>query len=45
MVGRVIMYQANMMNQLAEEHYGSRKFSSAIAQCLNKNLLYDLIRF
>ncbi len=44
-LGRAIMYQAEKKNQLAEEQYGSRKFKSAIAQCLNKNLLYDLIRF
>jgi len=30
---------------MAEEQYGSRKFKSAIHQCLNKCLLYDVICF
>jgi len=30
---------------LADKQYGSQKFKSAIHQCLNKCLLYDLIRF
>jgi len=39
------MYQAEQSQILAEEQYGSRKFKSAIHQCLNKCLLYDVIRF
>jgi len=44
-LGRAIMYQAEMAHQMADEQYGSWKFKSAIVQCLNKHLLYDLIRF
>jgi len=43
--GQVVMYQAEQHNLLAEEQYGSHKFKLAIHQCLNKCLLYDLIRF
>jgi len=39
------MYKAEHSQLLAEEQYGSRKFKSAIYQCLNKCLLYDVIRF
>jgi len=44
-IGRALMYQAEQNNLLAEEQYGSWKFKSAIHQCLNKCLLYDLIHF
>jgi len=44
-IGRAVMYQAEQNKLLAEEQYGSRKFKSAIHQCLNKCLLYDLICF
>jgi len=44
-LGRAIMYQAEMAHQMADEQYGSWKFKSAIVQCLNKHLLYNLIRF
>jgi len=44
-IGRAVMYQAEQHSLLADEQYGSRKFKSAIHQCLNKCLLYDLIRF
>jgi len=32
-------------NLLSKEQYGSCKHKSAIYQCLNKNLFYDLIQF
>ncbi len=44
-IGWAVMYQAEQHNLLAEEQYGSHKFKSAIHQCLNKCLLYNLIRF
>jgi len=44
-IGWAVMYQAEKNLLLADEQYGSRKFKSAIHQCLNKCLLYDLIRF
>jgi len=39
------MYQVEQSHLLADEQYGSRKFKSAIHQCLNKCLLYDTIHF
>jgi len=44
-IGRAVMYQVEQAQILAEEQYGSRKLKSAIHQCLNKCLLYDVIRF
>jgi len=44
-ISRAVMYQAEQSHLLADEQYGSRKFKSSIHQCLNKCLLYDLIRF
>jgi len=44
-IGRAVMYQAKQAHLLAEEQFGSRKFKSAIHQCLNKQLFYDIIRF
>ena len=44
-IGRAIMYQAEQANLLAEEQFGSHKFKSAIHQCLNKQLFYDLVQF
>jgi len=44
-MGRAVMYQAENAKALADEQFGSRKFKSAIFQCLNKQLLYDLARF
>jgi len=44
-IGWVIMYQAEQAHLMVEERFGSRKFKSAIYQCLNKQLLYDLIQF
>jgi len=35
-IGRVVMYQVEQANLLAEERFGSHKFKSAIHQCLNK---------
>jgi len=40
-----IMYQAKQEHLMADEQFGSHKFKSAISQCLNKHLLYNLIRF
>jgi len=42
-IGRAVMYQVEQAHILAEEQYRSRKFKSAIHQCLNKCLLYDVI--
>jgi len=39
------MYQAEQEHLLAEEQYGSHKYKSAIHQCLNKQLFYDLVHF
>jgi len=44
-LGHVIMYQAEQAHLLAHKQYGSCKFKSAIYQCLNKQLLYDVIQF
>ena len=44
-IGRAVMYQAEQENLMAAEQFGSRKFKSAIFQCLNKQLFYDLTRF
>jgi len=44
-IGHAVMFQAEQANLLAEEQYGSHKHKSAIYQCLNKNLFYDLIWF
>jgi len=41
----VVMYQAESAHLLADEQFGSCKFKSAIHQCLNKHLFYDLVRF
>jgi len=40
-LGRVMMHIAKEHNLLALEQYGSRKYKSAITQCLNKRLFYD----
>jgi len=39
------MFRAVDAHLLAEEQFGSRKYKSAIHQCLNKQLFYDLVRF
>jgi len=44
-LGRAMMLNAEQYNLLAPEQYGSRKQKSAVAQCLNKLLFYDYIRF
>jgi len=44
-IGCAVMYRAEDAKLLAEEQYGSQKYKSAIYQCLNKQLFYDLVRF
>jgi len=44
-IGRAVMFQAEQVNLLAEEQFGSCKFKSAIQQCLNKQLFYNVVRF
>jgi len=44
-LGCAIMFQAEKENLLADEQFGSQKSKSAIHQCLNKHLFYDLVRF
>ncbi len=43
-LGRDMMYNAEQLNQIAKEQYGSRKNKAAIEQCLNKRLTFDLAR-
>jgi len=43
-IGRAVMKNAETLNLLAEEQYGSRKHKAAVLQCLNKGLFYDLLR-
>jgi len=40
---RAVMRNAELMNLLAEEQYGSQKHKAAILQCLNKGLFYDML--
>jgi len=44
-VGRAVMLNAESARMLAAEQYGSWKQKSAIVQCWNKLLFYDLVRF
>jgi len=44
-IERAVMYQAEQAHLMAEEQFVSHKFKLAIYQCLNKQLLYDLIWF
>jgi len=44
-IGRAIMFCTKDAYLLAEEQFGSRKYKSAIHQCLNKQLFYNLVRF
>jgi len=44
-LGCTVMLNVEQFNLLAPEQYGSRKQKSAIAQCLNKLLFYDIICF
>jgi len=44
-IGRAVMQRAEECSLLAPEQYGSRNRKSAIIQCLNKCLFYDLLRF
>jgi hypothetical protein len=41
-LGRDMMYTADQLQVVAKEQYGSRKHKSAIEQCLNKRLTFDL---
>jgi hypothetical protein len=43
-LGRAMMRNAELQKLLAPEQYGSRKKMSAIDQCLNKRLAFDLLR-
>ncbi len=43
-LGRAIMLNAEMLDLLADEQYGSRQQKAAVLQCLNKGLFYDLLR-
>jgi hypothetical protein len=43
-IGRALMWKAEDFNWLATEQYGSRRNHSAIDHCLNKRLLFDLLR-
>jgi len=42
-IGRAVMRNAEALNLLAEEQYGSRKHKAAVLQCLNKGLFYNLL--
>jgi len=44
-ISRTVMFQAESTHLLADKQFGSRKFKSAIHQCLNKHLFNDLVRF
>jgi len=44
-LGHAVMLNAEKLNILAPEQYGSCKQMSVIAQCLNKLLFYDIICF
>jgi len=43
-IGHVVMFNAETMDLLADEQYGSRRNKAAVLQCLNKGLFYDLLR-
>ena len=43
-LSRTMMYQAEDLQLLANEQFGSRKQHSAIDHCLNKVLMFDLSR-
>jgi len=44
MVGKAVMLNAELKQQMAPEQYGSQKEKSVGMQCLNKRLLYDYAR-
>jgi len=44
-LGRTVMLNVEQFNLLAPKQYSSRKKKSAIAQCLNKLLFYEIICF
>ena len=43
-VGRDMMYQAEDLDALAQEQFGSRKMLSSIDQSLNKRLTFNLMK-
>jgi len=44
-LGRAVMINAETLELLANEQYGSRRNKAVVLQCLNKGLFYDLMRF
>jgi len=42
---QALMYRVEQAHLLADEQFSSHKFKSAIYQCLNKQLFYNLIHF
>ena len=44
LIGRTAMRNAEKLELLAPEQYGSRKNKSAIYHCLNKQLTFDILR-
>ncbi len=43
-LGRAIMFNAETLDLLVDEQYGSCRQKAAVLQCLNKGLFYDLLR-
>ncbi len=43
-LGRAIMFNAETLDLLADEQYGSCRQKAAVLQCLNKGLFYDLLQ-
>jgi len=44
-IGQAVMHQAKRHDLMAPEQFGTQKFKTAIHQCLNKQLFYDLQQF
>jgi len=44
-LGRAVMLSVEQCGLLAPKQYGSQKQKSAVTQCLNKLLFYDIICF
>jgi len=44
-LGHAVMLHMEKLQLMAEEQYGTCKQRSAISQCLNKHLLYDIFQF
>jgi len=42
-LGRAVMWNAKMLDPLANKQYSNRKHKAAVLQCLNKGLFYDLL--